>query len=534
MKTIRNVYAAAFFCVCFLVSPFLSFARLFVDNGSTATYNLSSGDTLRIASGNYRGAIANLPARSVIYITSNGTFTPASISGPMGTIINYGLSDIRFAFGTSAGFRFDNHHLAQFGGAVTAIGNGTATQNWNNYLGSTMVFKNDFSVSNNAIVLNEGNMRFETAFQVNSGSSVQNKSVITVLGTFSTNNNSTFTNLGLITTQSAAAINGTSVFNNNCRFAIEGGLSNYSTINNAGLLWAKAAPAGNQILNYGNIVLSLNSVMKSVRFSNYNTVSGSRNLYFISHTTTSKSSSIGFAGQTADTIRVFDETRTGSSLFDVQGSNSVRPNTVWRAQTPPDTLGQRPGCAQTYYSTIALPVHFTFFHAGQREDSTLLHFGAAYEEGLVFFVERSTDGRRFETAGTLTADPKAVYQFTDRAARPASGPRYYRIKGLSRSGEVKYSEVRTVAAKTVSAAALLSAHYQSDRLAVHFTAATAGRVQLVVQNLNGQVLLVRDIALQAGANHIQPISEARLHGGAYIVLLREKGNLLGSQKFLVP
>lgn len=91
-----------------------------------------------------------------------------------------------------------------------------------------------------------------------------------------------------------------------------------------------------------------------------------------------------------------------------------------------------------------LPVELLSFTAEKSGSTSLLNWSTAAEIDFDHFeVERSGDGRTFETIGVVESKgSNSVYSFVDRL--PIIGVNYYRLKMLDIDGEFEYSVVRTV------------------------------------------------------------------------------------------
>lgn len=95
----------------------------------------------------------------------------------------------------------------------------------------------------------------------------------------------------------------------------------------------------------------------------------------------------------------------------------------------------------------ALPVEFSKFNISINNSSALITFSTASETNNDFFtIERSGDGRRFESIGEIKgagdSREERHYSFTD--VKPFSGVNYYRIKQTDFDGKYSYSEIKSV------------------------------------------------------------------------------------------
>jgi hypothetical protein len=94
-----------------------------------------------------------------------------------------------------------------------------------------------------------------------------------------------------------------------------------------------------------------------------------------------------------------------------------------------------------------LPVTLTSFTGKLVNKQTELRWATASEKNNAeFLVERSLDGRKFETLGTVkgngTTNVAQYYAFTD--AKPAQGTNYYRLKQIDFEGASEYSKIVAV------------------------------------------------------------------------------------------
>lgn len=96
---------------------------------------------------------------------------------------------------------------------------------------------------------------------------------------------------------------------------------------------------------------------------------------------------------------------------------------------------------------LLLPVNFSFFKASKQEDFSALSWQTSSETNNDYFnVERSADGKSFETigkvAGNGTTTETQNYEFLDRT--PHTGLNYYRLKQVDFNGAFEYSKIETV------------------------------------------------------------------------------------------
>ena len=98
-------------------------------------------------------------------------------------------------------------------------------------------------------------------------------------------------------------------------------------------------------------------------------------------------------------------------------------------------------------SEAALPVTLVEFHGVRHENAALLSWLTTHESNSDHFaIERSANGKQWETIGTVTShgegDEKQSYTFTDSA--PLPGENLYRLKMVDRDGTFAYSRIQSV------------------------------------------------------------------------------------------
>jgi hypothetical protein len=138
-----------------------------------------------------------------------------------------------------------------------------------------------------------------------------------------------------------------------------------------------------------------------------------------------------------------------------------------------------------------LPITWLSFEALKKGEASDLKWITAQEfNNTGFQVERSADGRYFETIGSVDAasDPQAtnVYSFMD--TRPYRGMNYYRIKQTDIDGRIDYSIIRTVGFGTVNEIRLWpNPAVESMHIEIPDEIADQGEIKLI--NSSGVVIL---------------------------------------------
>jgi parallel beta-helix repeat protein len=134
-------------------------------------------------------------------------------------------------------------------------------------------------------------------------------------------------------------------------------------------------------------------------------------------------------------------------------------------------------------------------------------------------VQRSTDGRSFETIGRVTSNNSSStishYNFTD--ANPVAGVSFYRLAMVDRDGTTAYSRTATVTLRNDKAFGIESiAVTSSAGIKLSLNSAVQQPVSIIVADAAGRVLHNRQVQLTQGFNLISADVRA-MNTGVYYV-----------------
>ena len=164
----------------------------------------------------------------------------------------------------------------------------------------------------------------------------------------------------------------------------------------------------------------------------------------------------------------------------------------------------------------SLPVKLITFNAVKDRSNVKLTWSTSEEvNAKEFAIERSADGRRFETIGTVSAAGNSTvtvnYSFTDN--RPASGNNFYRLRIIDRDQKVELSRiVRIDFNKTYTIT--LAPNPAKFVINVNITNASEP-VQLQIIDVSGKV--VKSQLLTAASNRVEIAGLAK---GLYLVRMK--------------
>ena len=164
--------------------------------------------------------------------------------------------------------------------------------------------------------------------------------------------------------------------------------------------------------------------------------------------------------------------------------------------------------------TPVLPVTILSFDARKIGGINEINWQVSRESELKHYeVERSIDGKKFVTLGTVVATNNSSYSFND--TRPLS-LNYYRLKSVDKNGSFAYS--KTVVVINKENGFIISNVYPTvttGKIVVESYAANATKVSYSISNMTGQRLL--DISATANLNSRQVMDVQHLSTGMYLL-----------------
>ena len=177
--------------------------------------------------------------------------------------------------------------------------------------------------------------------------------------------------------------------------------------------------------------------------------------------------------------------------------------------------------------TIVLPVKLLSFTAQKAGNKVVLNWSTAAEISSDYFaVERSGDGNKWETIGTVKSQVNSTaiqnYSYDDNA--PLNGANFYRLRQVDLNGHFGYSDVRTVQF-TAQWLVHVYPNPASDFLVLEFNNDKEERASISVQTTLGSTVFMKEQTIAKGynrivLNQIQPLAQ-----GAYIITLATKTNI---------
>jgi len=532
---IRKFTLSAILSLCASVSFKLFAGTTYIDNGTSTTYTLNTGDTLYIATGTYTGVIGGFDYGATIIVSNGATFQPSSIPFPNvhGTMYIYGTFKMTTQLRTNSGFTLNNYGIVSLTSATLMSGSG---QVWTNNYGAVLNMTGDVSMTNDNKLINYATINCGANFTMTGSTQLINKKNITINGNY-TNSGGTLTNEGKFETIGSMTFNaGLAVVNNYCRLISSGGIYNTTGVfNNYSYVWAKDALGLGNIVNSGTIYNAPNTIIHSKNFNNTGIVTGAGNLYFTGLTATTNLGTTGTSGITTDTIKIYDITRANPlTIYDNQ-TGIVYPNVVYRAFKAPDSnRAYLPMCSAEILAEIPLATNANYFFVNLFDNIPGLTWSAVYDRDAIFEIQRSYDGINFDPIKKLPTEyGRSEYDFSDRQVNTQSPVVYYRIKTTGSGGADKYTATRMVKFSNKKEVTIHTAPNPfTSNFIINYQSAENEMIMIRVFNVSGQQKLAKNVVVHNGFNSINITEAAQLTNGMYIIQMSKGNNIFSSNKVI--
>ncbi|HRN55608.1 MAG TPA: T9SS type A sorting domain-containing protein [Agriterribacter sp.] len=501
----------------------------YIDNGSSNTYNLQTGDSLYISQGTFTGKITDWAQGGKITIAAGAAFKPSSVGGYRSKYVVYG-SAVLPSMQTEAGFGLENY------GVITINGNtqiNSGAQTWMNATYASLHISGTLQINSSAAgstFTNNGEVTIGNGFSSYAAVTIVNRSNFLVSKSFAFGATGQFQNEGYLYVKDDITLNNSPAITNTCRMVSGKTITiNGGVLYNSGLLWASNEQhASSLTVNGSGMIISLDDgVIKAVKFTNNGTVKGNGFMYLTGKTV--GGGTIGENGNTTNTLKVYTVNRTKiTQIFDEQWG-TVYANVVYTPFAAPDTLTNSGYPCYQQSSLIILPVEWDDFSVKLSGNTPVLSWSVQYAKGVLFEVQRSYNGQDFAAVATMEQQEHAHYQFADEelsANLPALV--YYRIKAAEPGGRENYSTIKMIRFNpAVTGHISGSPNPFSSQVTVQYYAAQKGTATIKVFNLSGQLQLIRSVHVSKGNNNIIITEASRWEKGIYVVAVHtENGSLI--------
>ncbi len=199
------------------------------------------------------------------------------------------------------------------------------------------------------------------------------------------------------------------------------------------------------------------------------------------------------------------------------GYNEINAVGIRQSASIPDVIVDGLRIGTQYTDVVVLPLTLTSLNGSLVENGVNLNWTSANEVNVIgFSIERSKDGVKFETIGTVNATnaSQANYTFTD--AVPNAGTNYYRLVTKDKDGAVKYSTVITVVNGGRKVKLAIFPNPVMNNLVVSHTKAVK-EATIAIYSGNGSRLKIANV--QSGAIQ-SSLMVSDLRSGNYILIFQ--------------
>jgi hypothetical protein len=155
---------------------------------------------------------------------------------------------------------------------------------------------------------------------------------------------------------------------------------------------------------------------------------------------------------------------------------------------------------------VIFPLELLEFAAKPQDRDVRLNWATANEQQVARFdIQRSTNGRQFETIGTVRAQntPTARYEWLDERVPERAELVYYRLWQQDRDGQGAYSPVRTVRQPRAVIRVTASPVPATDRLFVDVEMRDPAAALLAIHNAQGRTLYEQRLDLESGTQRFE-------------------------------
>ncbi len=180
------------------------------------------------------------------------------------------------------------------------------------------------------------------------------------------------------------------------------------------------------------------------------------------------------------------------------------------------------GAAWIFVSASTLPLQLLSFAAQQQNNTVTLNWQTANEVNSSHFnIERSIDGVSFTAVGKVTAKGDGSYSYSDDLSSviPQPSTIFYRLQVADKDGSFTYSKTVSVALTAHNSQLTIFPNPVKEILTATITVSKAEKATLQVTDINGKVLLQKNVTLNTGSN-VLPVNTAALAKGSYVLLIK--------------
>ena len=170
------------------------------------------------------------------------------------------------------------------------------------------------------------------------------------------------------------------------------------------------------------------------------------------------------------------------------------------------------------FDLTLLPVTLRSFNVSYSNKTATLKWTVSEETSIESYsVERSRDGRTFETVGSVTANGGTAYQYADNLSSFTGNTVLYRLAIKEATGAKKYSNIVNVRLNSTGKGIQLSPNPAKSSTTIRVLAAKQGDITIRLMNVAGKTVKSQTQKVASGINSIQLSNLEALQSGLYTV-----------------
>jgi len=180
---------------------------------------------------------------------------------------------------------------------------------------------------------------------------------------------------------------------------------------------------------------------------------------------------------------------------------------------------------RVFYSVnppCVLPIELSEFNVKQNGNTVDLNWTTASEKDNAYFViEKSVDGKSFETVKNVTGagNSSSIKKYNETDASPINGISYYRLKQVDFNGQSTYSELRSVSVKnTGKTFVVVSPSPAQNSINIEFNTDPGFISTLEISDITGKIVSSSSITSEKEFTKTE-VDVTGLNRGMYFVTL---------------
>src|SRR6185503_1769940 len=191
------------------------------------------------------------------------------------------------------------------------------------------------------------------------------------------------------------------------------------------------------------------------------------------------------------------------------------------------------GCSFDYIMDIPLAVNWNYFYVYLSDKTPVLNWSADYDEGTVFEIQRSYDGRNYSSIKQVASEVgRSEYTYNDEQVNSSLPIAYYRILAIEPNGGPKFSQIRNVRFNNKPGTLHIFPNPFVNNFIIDYNAKENENVIIKVFNVAGQQKLAKNVSVHSGTNRIEINEASNLAKGVYIVQVSNGSSILSSGKLI--